>query len=149
MPLATNSSSRTRVCAWVRTSTAADASGSTAFRNACLEVAAVIADVAIAIGVDKPGSAAVAGAADGIERLVKPGIPIAAGFALMAEDYMRATGTTPEQIAAVAVKNHNNAALNPKFDPNSSGDHTHSFEDFPIEEWDRAMGVNVTGMYWD
>ena len=91
----------------------ASASGSTAFRQACLEVAAGIADVAIAIGIDKPGSAAVAGAADGIERLVQPGIPIAAGFALMAEDYMRATGATPEQIAAVAVKNHNNAARNP------------------------------------
>lgn len=41
----------------------------------------------------------------------------------------------------------NNAALNPKFEPHNAGDHIHSFEDFPIEEWDRAMDVNVTGMF--
>ena len=41
----------------------------------------------------------------------------------------------------------NNAALNPKFDPEHAGDQIYSFEDFPIDEWDHAMDVNVTGMF--
>lgn len=41
----------------------------------------------------------------------------------------------------------NNAALDPKFDKESAGQHTNSFEEFPIEEWQRALDVNVTGMF--
>lgn len=41
----------------------------------------------------------------------------------------------------------NNAALNPKFDPDHAGDHSNSFEEFPFEDWERAMDVNVTGMF--
>jgi len=41
----------------------------------------------------------------------------------------------------------NNAALNPKFDPKHAADHSHSFEEFPFDEWEHAMGVNVTGMF--
>lgn len=39
---------------------------------------------------------------------------LAAGFALMAKAHMRKFGTTREQIAMVAVKNHENASINPK-----------------------------------
>ncbi|MBT2565175.1 thiolase family protein [Arthrobacter sp. ISL-85] len=90
----------------------ASATGSTAFRQAVAEVASGLADVAIAIGVDKP-----------IGRIAAPdtGItPISpvqdvpfARYALLTERYLAEAGYTKEQIGLVAVKNHNNGALNP------------------------------------
>ncbi len=41
----------------------------------------------------------------------------------------------------------NNAALDPKFDSEHTGDHTYRFEDFPFEMWQQALDVNITGMY--
>jgi len=41
----------------------------------------------------------------------------------------------------------NNAALDPKFDPESAADHTSRFEDFPLSSWQQALDVNVTGMF--
>lgn len=41
----------------------------------------------------------------------------------------------------------NNAALDPKFDAESVGQHGVGFEDFPFEAWQQALDVNVTGMY--
>lgn len=41
----------------------------------------------------------------------------------------------------------NNAALDPKFDSEHSGEHTNRFEDFPFEMWQQALDVNITGMY--
>ena len=41
----------------------------------------------------------------------------------------------------------NNAALDPKFDPAHSGEHSSQFENFPFTAWQEAMGVNVTGMF--
>ena len=41
----------------------------------------------------------------------------------------------------------NNAALDPKFDPESATEHTNRFEDFPLEAWQQALDVNVTGMF--
>lgn len=41
----------------------------------------------------------------------------------------------------------NNAALDPKFDAASAGEHAANFEDFPFEAWQQALDVNVTGMY--
>ena len=41
----------------------------------------------------------------------------------------------------------NNAALDPKFDPASAAGHTASFEQFPLELWERSLRVNVTGMF--
>jgi 2-deoxy-D-gluconate 3-dehydrogenase len=41
----------------------------------------------------------------------------------------------------------NNAALDPKFDAESVGQHGVRFEDFPFEAWQQALKVNVTGMY--
>jgi len=41
----------------------------------------------------------------------------------------------------------NNAALDPKFDPAHSGEHSSRFENFPFTAWQEAMGVNVTGMF--
>jgi 2-deoxy-D-gluconate 3-dehydrogenase len=41
----------------------------------------------------------------------------------------------------------NNAALDPKFDADSAGQHGVGFEDFPLDAWQRALDVNVTGMF--
>jgi 2-deoxy-D-gluconate 3-dehydrogenase len=41
----------------------------------------------------------------------------------------------------------NNAALDPKFDPAHAGSHQSSFEDYPLEAWEQALAVNVTGMF--
>jgi 2-deoxy-D-gluconate 3-dehydrogenase len=41
----------------------------------------------------------------------------------------------------------NNAALDPKFDVAHAGSHRSSFEDFPLEAWEQALAVNVTGMF--
>lgn len=89
----------------------ASASGSTAFRQACLEVAAGVSNVAAAIGVDKIGAPRVPMAWAGTEWL-SPISPVI-GFALLASDYMNRYGVTAEQVAEVAVKNHGNAANNP------------------------------------
>ena len=92
----------------------ASASGSTALRQASLEVASGVCDVALALGVDKPlGSGLVLPRAEtGIEELTGPFVP-ATHFALLAVEYMARSGATAEQLAAVAVKNHRNGAHNP------------------------------------
>ena len=41
----------------------------------------------------------------------------------------------------------NNAALDPKFDREHAGRHSTSFEEFPLEAWQQAMDVNITGMF--
>lgn len=41
----------------------------------------------------------------------------------------------------------NNAAIDPKFDAAHAGSHQNSFEDFPLEAWQQALAVNVTGMF--
>lgn len=41
----------------------------------------------------------------------------------------------------------NNAALDPKFDPATAASHSDSFEQFPLELWEHALRVNVTGMF--
>ena len=93
----------------------ASASGSTAFRQAVHDVASGLAEISIAIGVDKPVSGAgrggpinaqVCSLADGLV------VPFT-HFAILTERYMADTGATSEQIAKVAVKNHGNGAKNP------------------------------------
>lgn len=40
----------------------------------------------------------------------------------------------------------NSAVLDPKFDPQHGG-HTNSFEDYPLEAWNAALAVNLTGAF--
>lgn len=91
----------------------ASASGSAAFRLACLEVAAGGIDVALAVGVDKFGDGRRAADKDRLERLSPTATIPAVKFALMAREYLRRHGLAVEAMARVAVKNHANAALNP------------------------------------
>jgi 2-deoxy-D-gluconate 3-dehydrogenase len=41
----------------------------------------------------------------------------------------------------------NNAALDPKFDSKSSAGLSNTFEDYPLELWNRCLAVNLTGMF--
>jgi 2-deoxy-D-gluconate 3-dehydrogenase len=41
----------------------------------------------------------------------------------------------------------NNAALNPRFDRDALSEHGVGFEDFPIDAWNAALAVNITGMF--
>jgi acetyl-CoA acetyltransferase len=91
----------------------ASASGSTAFRQAVIEVAAGLSDVALAVGVDKPDRISSGPAKAGVRGLADNLVVPFTHFALLTQRYMDQSGATPEQIAKVAVKNHRNGALNP------------------------------------
>ena len=91
----------------------ASASGSTAVRQACIDVAAGLADVAIAVGVDKPLKFGMPQPAAGFRDLVGGRVAPFTHFALLANRYIHEHGATEEQFALVAVKNSENGALNP------------------------------------
>lgn len=91
----------------------ASASGSTAFRAACLEVASGMADTALVLGVDKRSPVVRAESEAGICQLAADLIAPFTHFALLADKYVHRSGADMRDIALVAVKNHNNGALNP------------------------------------
>lgn len=95
------------------------ASGGLAFRIAFMEVASGMSDVVLASGVEKmtdvsgyQATYALGTAADqeyeGYHGITFPGL-----YALMARAHMEKYGTTREQLAMVAVKNHHNGSKNP------------------------------------
>src|SRR5579872_961104 len=98
---------------------AACASSGSAFYHAVTAVAAGIYDVALIAGVEKMTSQPTAKVAEilaGAGDLcgeVKAGATFPALFAMIARRHMHQYGTTREQLAAVAVKNHSNGAKNP------------------------------------
>jgi acetyl-CoA C-acetyltransferase len=93
------------------------ASGGVAFRQAFLEVASGASEIVLAGGVEKMTDGAdvtevLATAADQ-EYEVYQGITFPGLYAIIARAHMHEYGTTREQLAAVAVKNHRNGAKNP------------------------------------
>jgi acetyl-CoA C-acetyltransferase len=93
------------------------ASGGASFRQAFLEVASGASEIVLAGGVEKMTDGAdvteaLATAADQ-EYEVYNGITFPGLYALIARAHMERYGTTREQLAAVAVKNHRNGARNP------------------------------------
>ncbi len=93
------------------------ASGGVSFRQAFLEVASGASEIVLAGGVEKMTDGAdvteaLATAADQ-EYEVYHGITFPGLYALIARAHMDQFGTTREQLAAVAVKNHRNGAKNP------------------------------------
>lgn len=91
----------------------ASASGSSAFRLACMEVAAGFSDVTLALGVDKPAPVARAESHSGLPSLAGGRIVPFTKYALLAGEYMQRYGATAADVASVAVKNHRNGARNP------------------------------------
>jgi acetyl-CoA C-acetyltransferase len=93
------------------------ASGGVAFRQAFLEVASGASEIVLAGGVEKMTDGAdvtevLATAADQ-EYEVYQGLTFPGLYAMIARAHMHEYGTTREQLAAVAVKNHRNGAKNP------------------------------------
>ena len=96
------------------------ASGGLAFRAAYMDVASGMSDIVLAGGVEKmtdisggDATHALATAADmqweGLSGVTFPGL-----YAMLAVAHMDKYGTTREQLAAVAVKNHHNGSRNPR-----------------------------------
>lgn len=98
---------------------AADASGSLALRQAIFEIASGHSDVVMVGGAEKMTDVTsdvasdfiMAGADRAWEGLFGASLPSL--FAIMARKHMKDFGTTREQLAQVAVKNHYNGARNP------------------------------------
>ncbi len=95
------------------------ASGGLAFRTAFLHVASGLADTVMAIGVEKMTDVDGAGATFGLataadqEYEVYNGVTFPGLYAMMAHHHMNKYGTTRDQLAQVAVKNHKNGVKNP------------------------------------
>lgn len=94
------------------------ASGGLAIHNAVNSVLSGQYDTVVALGVEKmtdhkPEDVAVALMGAGSEEERKSGATFPALYALLSRAHMREFGTTPEDLAAVAVKNHLHASLNP------------------------------------
>jgi len=98
---------------------AACASSGAAFFQAYMGVASGIYDAVLVVGVEKMTNQStarvteiLAGAGDGATE-VKAGSTFPSLFAMIARRHMHDFGTTREHLSAVAVKNHENGALNP------------------------------------
>jgi acetyl-CoA acetyltransferase len=91
----------------------ASASGSSAFRQATIDVAAGLVEIAIAVGVDKPLTFSSPQRAAGLRDLAGNRVVPFTHFALLANRYMHDHHTTAEQFGLVAVKNSRHGALNP------------------------------------
>jgi len=92
------------------------ATGATAFREAWLALRAGACELALAVGVEQMGKGMLGGLETG--GFVAEGVigsdTTPAMFALIGQEHTRRHGTTFEQFAKVAVKNHHHATLNPK-----------------------------------
>ncbi|ASM75001.1 MULTISPECIES: thiolase family protein [Roseobacteraceae] len=91
----------------------ASASGSSAFQQAVIEVAAGRRDVSIAVGVDKYGDQVRAAGKEHVARLSDTATIPLVKYALMAEYLKKEKGLSAEDLAMVASKNHTNASKNP------------------------------------
>ncbi len=95
------------------------ASGGLALRTGFAEVASGLSDIVLVTGVEKMTDVDTAdatyalGTASDQEWEAFHGVTFPGLYAMMARVHMERYGTTPEQLAAVAVKNHANALLNP------------------------------------
>jgi acetyl-CoA C-acetyltransferase len=96
------------------------ASGGSAFFHAWREVASGMSDIVMAVGVEKMTSRSTAqvteilAAAGDMSTEGRAGATFPGLFAMIARRHMYQYGTTREHLAAVAVKNHENGALNPQ-----------------------------------
>jgi acetyl-CoA C-acetyltransferase len=98
---------------------AACASGGLALRQAVLAVASGYHDIVIAAGVEKMTDVSAGAAADALAAAADRewecffGATFPALYAMMARLHMREYGTSHDQMAMVAVKNHHHGTLNP------------------------------------
>src|SRR5262245_8310766 len=91
----------------------ASATGSAAFREACLAVEAGHYDVVMVLGFDKMTTMIQQSTGGTAPENMEDAILPAAFFALWATRRMHERGMKPEHLARIAAKNFNNGALNP------------------------------------
>ncbi len=91
----------------------ASATGSAAFREACLAVSGGHCDVAMVLGFDKMTTMIQQSTAGTAPENMEDAILPAAFFALWATRRMHERGMKAEHLARIAAKNFNNGALNP------------------------------------
>ena len=91
----------------------ASATGSAAFREACLAVASGRHDVVMVLGFDKMTAMIQSSGQSTDPAWLEDSILPAGFFAMWATRRMHERGTKPEHLAAIAAKNWNNGALNP------------------------------------
>jgi len=95
------------------------ASSGSAFFHAVSAVAAGLYDLILVVGVEKmtsqptPKVSEILASAGDTSGEIRAGSTFASLFAMIARRHMHQYGTTREHLAAVAVKNHANGALNP------------------------------------
>jgi acetyl-CoA acetyltransferase len=94
------------------------ATGATAFREAWMSVRAGAYDVVLAVGTEQMGKAGLLGGPGGGSGIPREGLLgsglMPAVFAEAGMEHARRYGTTFEQFAKVAVKNHRHSTKNPK-----------------------------------
>jgi len=91
------------------------ATGTDAFRNAAMAVAAGVYEVVLVVGAEKLKDRPVRGlASDGRHPYQDDGLTAPGMFAMAANRYFHRFGVGREALAKVAVKNHHNGSLNPK-----------------------------------
>ncbi len=91
----------------------ASATGSAAFREACLAVAAGYYDLVMVLGFDKMTTMIANSTAGTAPENMEDSILPAGFFAMWATRRMHERGTKPEHLAKIAAKNFNNGAKNP------------------------------------
>ncbi len=93
------------------------ATGATAFREAWMGIRAGAYDLALAVGVEQMGKQGLLGGGGGRRGISPEGIVgsglMPAVFGAAGVEHMRKYGTTQEQFARVAVKNHEHSTRNP------------------------------------
>ena len=94
------------------------ATGSTAFREAYISVAAGMYDIAMAVGVEQMGKAGLLGGAGGGDPAYSTEGKVGSGtmpavFGQAGIEHMRKYGTTLEHFAKISVKSHKHATKNP------------------------------------
>jgi acetyl-CoA C-acetyltransferase len=117
---------------------AADASGGLAFRTAVMDIASGLHNVVVVGGAEKMSDTTsqvatdfiAAGADQSWEALFGATMPSL--YALMARKHMQEFGTTREQLAQVAVKNHHHGSMN---------DHAQYQKDISIETVINALPI--------
>ncbi len=91
------------------------ATGTDAFRQAAMAVAAGVYDVALVVGAEKLKDRPIRGLGrDGAHPYLGDGLTAPGVMALPATRYLHRFGVGRDALAKVAVKNHRNGALNPK-----------------------------------
>ena len=62
------------------------------------------------------------------------------------DSVQKMVGSTTQKFSRLDIL-VNCAALDPKFDPEHEEQHVNNFEDYPLEAWNEALNINLTGLF--